>query len=155
MIIKQVRIIKKGAVKITIDAGSNDDGTNRFTFTCFEQPKPEFFKAMEGLKVYVQKLCELEQTPQKMITVTGVKFTYAGENNTMGASIFARKHLANDPKGMAFETPHKISGPYKGDKDGDPGGQFTEGAVKALNRVIDESKQYVAGIREQKDLFVN
>lgn len=150
--IKKVKRIKGDRVNIKFQSGGGEAGYDEYDIICKEEPKPDFHKALDDLKPHLTELCELPAKDTKLTKINGVDFTYAGENDVMGAVIMGTKALVNSDAGLALNSPHKTDGAYKGEK-ADPKTLLGKDLVKALKKVQKEAANYLEGIRHQTNIF--
>jgi len=129
----------------------NSNGTwDEFSMTSAEKPLSSFEAAISNLEAHVIDMCEFGDNPA--ITVTGVSFSYGGDNGVMGASIIAIKTLKGSNVGLNIVTPHKASESYSEGK-ADPKQLLDEDCIKDLEALCIEAEKYVKGNRQQLDLF--
>jgi hypothetical protein len=121
-----------------------------FTLHCMDKARPEYDKALDGLKKHVVEMCELPKDYINRITVKGVSFSYGGDKEVMGAVITATMVLKNTNCPLNINTPHKASDLY-GD-EGDESQLLTGFCVRALEAVQAEAVAYIKGDRAQLEL---
>jgi hypothetical protein len=121
---------------------------DEFTIHSAEQPEPELLQALAGLADEVVKICELDEDDEKRVTVTGVAFSWSGQDQNMGASIIARKSLLGSKAPLNLVTPHKV------DKDeADELQQLRPSTVRKLESVINYALRFIDGKRAQQTIF--
>lgn len=126
-------------------------GSDEFSFSCLDEPKPDFVKALRDLDQDVLEMCELPEDYLGRIQTSGVSFSYGGENETMGAVIIASMILHKSNTGLNLNTPHKTKDFYG--ETGDEKQLLNPTCVSRLNHLMEEAEDYVKGIRAQGDLF--
>ena len=118
---------------------------DEYSMTCADQPRPELKKAMQRLSSHVIEMCELSVDYLSRITVTGVSFSYGGENEVMGALTLSNCDLN-------LNTPHKASESYS-ENEADPKQLLTGECIQALYNLCDEIELYINGDRAQTNMF--
>lgn len=134
-------------IKYEVDKGN---GTDEFALKSCDDPRPELDQALEDLQSSVCEICELPESDESNITVTGVSFSYMGDENVMGAVITAQKeliHTSNAP--LNINTPNLPSEPYNESVEY----TLPEDCVEALLDLTYECKLYIQGTRKQLNLF--
>lgn len=141
----------KGKVSISYEIPplEKDEFENdEHSMTCKAEPMPSFIEAMESLKQDVADICEFDETDKDRLTVTGVSFSYGGEDDVMGAVITAQKSLRNTNSPLCINTPHKPSALYG--EDGDINNLLDPFTVERLLTLQEEAEKYVKGYRQPK-----
>ncbi len=151
MIFQKISVTSKGKIHMEYEV-SNGNDVDEFSFTCGDEPKPEFRAALQDLAQDVIEMCELPDHYLSRINVTGVSFSYGGESAVMGATIISQMSLSKSYVALNLNTPHKASEPYADGEDGnkDPKQLLSEDCVERLEDLIREAQDYVNGIRAQK-----
>jgi hypothetical protein len=122
---------------------------NEFEFRSLEAPTPSFLLALKNLACYVREICEQQENFEDRITVRGVSFAYAGENEVMGATMNANMTLLESNSPLQLNTPYKASQSYS---ENTPEEAITEqllpeGCTTALLRLTAEAEKYINGER--------
>jgi len=151
MRIKKVKITKYSRIHMIYDSGPGN--RDEFGFTCFDKARPEFYKAMEAMKVHVLDMCELPEDYLERITIRGVSYSYGGENDTMGATISAAMSLENSYPALNLLTPHKASAMYSPNTPDDVKQLLTGDCIEALLALQAECIKCIEGERAQGSLF--
>lgn len=149
---KKIKITSDKKISIIYEQQSKNGFYDEYSMTCSEEARPEFYKAMNGLAVFVIDMCELPKEYLERITIRGVSFSYGGDKEVMGATISAGMRLDNSYSGLNLNTPHKASDSYS-DNDPDPMQVLDDKCVEALDRLCEEAELYVDGDRAQMQLF--
>ena len=126
-------------------------GSDEFSFSCADEPKVSFIKALGELDQDVLEMCELPADYLTRIRVTGISLSYGGENETMGAVIIASMILHKSNVALNLNTPHKIEEFYG--ETGDEMQLLSEKCAGRIRSLINEAEDYVNGIRAQAKLF--
>ena len=141
-----LRVKKTNDAKIFIEyscAGNSPlGGDDRFSLTCGEPARPEFYEALQALAPHVAEICELPETCVDRIIVTGVSFSYKAD--VVGATISAKMRLEKIDAVVAINTPHMFEkGPLR----------FSEECAEVLSLIEGEARRYICGDRAQAQLF--
>jgi hypothetical protein len=126
---------------------------DNYTFTSSDKPNPTFEIALLRLRKHLLDICEFSSTDEeiKKIVVKGVSFSYATENNIMGAVLTGQRSLKYSNCPLNINTPYKAEDIYN--DAGNPDLLLPSACVIDLYKLIDEAKAYLEGDREQLDLF--
>lgn len=124
---------------------------DEFALLSNDKAQPAFYNALQAMAIDLTEMCELPADYVEKILVTGVSFSYAGERETMGATIIGQMKLKKSNVNLNLNTPHKIVDFYA--ESGDPFQLLSDGCRTRLSELIEEAKNYVKGIREQAELF--
>ena len=151
MRIKKVKVTKFNQVHMIYENGPGN--RDEYGFTRFDRARPEFYKAMEAMKIHVLDMCELPEDYLERITIRGVSYSYGGENETMGATISAAMTLENSYPALNLLTPHKASEMYCPDTPDDDKQLLSGECVEALLELRVECEKYIQGDRAQGSLF--
>ncbi|MBI3582400.1 MAG: hypothetical protein HY096_00435 [Nitrospinae bacterium] len=150
MRIKKIKLLDE-KVKIDYEVLEGDKIKEEYSLTSIDKPLPSFSAALQGLAMSVVDICELNKQDINYIIVTGVSFSHSGEKQVMGAVISAQKKLKKTDALLNLNTPHKIEDFY-----GETGSKqqlLDDDTIKKIYDVIEEAEKYIAGERQQKDLF--
>lgn len=120
---------------------------DEFSILSSDEPEPELMQSFVALREDVLKICEIEDELDRII-VTGVSFSYSGENDSMGATIIARKKLLKANAPLNLITPH-----LKDDDEADPLQQLDLDTVKRLRTVESSALRFIDGKRAQQSIF--
>ena len=152
--INKIKITKSGRINIEYKQyNTNADTWDEYTLTCADAPRPELIKALQNLDKHVIDICELPINYKDRILVTGVSFSYGGENETMGAVIISQMKLEHSNCNLNLNTTHKISESYTPDQQIDPKHLLSDECVRDLYKLIEEVNLYIDGERAQIRLF--
>ena len=151
MRIKKLKI-KEQRIHIEYEEKNKAEGWDEFSLTCAGEAAPSFYAALRSLAEHATELCELPQEYVSRIKVKGVSFSYAGDKETMGATIIATLFLNKSSTDLNLNTPHKIEAFYSGDS-GDENQLLPDECVHALYTLIQECELYIQGKRIQGALF--
>jgi len=154
MLIKKVKINKNESVQLEFKQLIKNDAEegekwNTIKITSEDRPSIAFYEALNKLVPHVAEICEFT-TNENNLKVKGVEFTYTGTDDIMGARILAEKILHNSDVNLQLKTPHKISEPYNDTDTQDK--LFSEEAVQALQKILEETEEYIKGERDQLKL---
>jgi len=127
--------------------------TDEFALKCSDAPLIDFTQALDALAEHIVTMIGVPRTWKLGLKVRGVTFSYAGENDTMGAVITALKTLETTLGPLVVNTPHATVEPYNA--EGDPSRCLTADCVKALRALETQAWRYVDGIRVQGDIFAD
>lgn len=130
------------------------DGTwDDYSMSCSDKPTPAFIDALKALIEHAVEACELpvEDSDNHKWEITGVSFSYSGENDTMGVTISALRELFNSNSPLVLNTPHKIVEPYS--LGADDTQVMTDDCRDAVELLIAEAEAYLSGDRAQTELF--
>lgn len=154
---KKIKVDKTGKVILNYDEIIRDDHVNEYTMKCADKPRPQFQKALNGLRRHVAEICELNIPPNLAhpnevanIEVRGVSLSWT--DDIMGVVITALKTLRNSNSPLVLNTPHLPEEPYS--EGGDESMCLTSECVDAIRNLIDEAHRYLEGDRQQLDLFI-
>lgn len=151
-VIKKVNY-KKGKVSIVYEIppdNKEEFENDEYSMSCKQEPLPSFIEAMEALAPEVAKICELDEVDAQKLTVSGVSFSYGGEDGVMGAVITAQKALKNTSAPLCLNTPHKPSALYG--EDGDLANLLDSTTVLKLEDLQAEAERYIKGERQPRKL---
>lgn len=148
---KKIKLTKEGKVQAEYEVKNEKDTTDEFSFSCSDEPKSSFKRAMADLAQDVIEICELPADYLGRIRVSGVSLSWGGENETMGVVIIGSMMLEQSTGSLNLNTPHKI-GEYYGET-GDPQQLLNPDCVTRIETLIAEAEDYVKGIRAQANLF--
>lgn len=128
-------------------------GTDEHELHCCDEPANGLRLALELLRPHVLLICELPEAYGEVgLEVRGASFSYGGEDEVMGATITALKHVGTANAPLVLNTPHLASAPYS--EEGDASGPLlSRNAIEALDHLSREAFRYVEGYRAQGDLF--
>jgi len=152
MKILKCKIIGGKKYQVVAEVSRTEKGPDTIDVKYHAEPAQAFFDAMNGLKKYVLELCEISGVATQNIQMIGVHFKYSGENETMGAQMFARKKLSGEKENLLLVTPYRLSAPYKGDKE-DPDKLLPKGCITALEKLQAQAESYFKGLKGQTGLF--
>lgn len=152
MRIKKVKFSSDEKIHLSYEVKSTSGKISEFTLVSSEKAAPSFYQTLQKLRNSVLELCELPSNEESKIHVSGVSFSFAGDNDTMGAVITAQRRLSNSNAPLNLNTPHKAVEPY-GDGKADAKQLLPDECIDVLNGLIDEAEAYIEGKREQTDLF--
>jgi len=127
-----------------------DEEVTLTTLTSKDKPRPEFDQALHRLIPHVIDICELPKPYKQGMEISGVSYSYGGDDETMGATITALKTLAATNAPLVLNTPHKPSAPYS--EGADKSNCLTGEAVEHLEGVIIEAEKFINGDRAQGEL---
>jgi hypothetical protein len=147
----KIRLTKEGKVNLEYEVKNSKGGWDQFSFSCSDEPKPEFKVALANMADDVIEMAELDEKYLERITVRGVSFSYGGEGEVMGAVIMAQMSLKKSNVPLNLNTPHKPSEPYS--EGADKSQVLSTECVERLEALIGEAEEYVHGVRAQGDLF--
>ena len=151
---KKIKFTKTNKVNISYEETNKSTSSwDEYSLTCADAPRPELLSIMQALKIHVIKMCELPIEYLNRITVTGVTFSYAGENDVMGATITAQMQLEFSNCDLNLNTPHKASESYNINYEADDKQLLSDDCVEALDKLWDEIDLYIKGERAQTNLF--
>ena len=148
---KKIKMTKEGKIQMEYEVKNQKGGADEFSFSCIEESKSSFIEALHDLNQDVLEMCELPNDYLGRLQVSGVSFSYGGENETMGAVIIASMILQKSNTNLNLNTPHKTEDFYG--ETGDERQLLNPTCVSRLNRLVEEAKDYVKGIRAQGNLF--
>ena len=148
---KKIKLTKEGKVQAEYEVQNEKGGMDEYSFSCSDEPKPSFIEALKDLNQDVREMCELPPDYLRRIHVSGVSFSFGGENETMGAVIIAQMLLEKSNVSLNLNTPHKITEYYG--ETGDPQQLLDPKCTCRLENLIEEAEDYVKGIRAQANLF--
>ena len=129
-----------------VEGGKND----QISLTLHEDPKPQFKAALTKLKKYLIEYCEMETHDSKAISVTGIELTYSGETNSRSVAITGQRQYNKTEGKQDLETPVKLMD--IGDADNSEFALDPQ-CVKLVDKLCDETKEYMKGTRLQKNIF--
>lgn len=154
MRIKKIKITKTDKINIEYEKFNETANTwDEYSLTCADAPRPELKQALHDLNVHVIDICELPEHYVCRIMVTGVSFSYGGENEVMGATIISQMQLLSSNCNLNLNTPHKASDSYNDEFEADPDQLLSDDCVDALDLLCDEVELYIKGERAQTTLF--
>ena len=147
----KIKVTKEGKTHLEYQVERDSGALDEVSLICSDEPKPEFNIALNDLAQDVVDLCELPDGYLDRIKVTGVSFSYGGENSVMGATIIAQMTLKKSNICLNLNTPHKAEVFYG--KDGDPKQLLPDDCITRLCDLSREAEDYINGIRAQGNLF--
>lgn len=151
--IKKIKITKENKIQVAYEKQSKETRFwDEYSFTCSEPPRPELLTTLQALAPHVIDLCELPESYEKRIKVTGVSFSYGGEKEVMGATIISQMKLNYSNCDLNLNTPHKISDSYT-DYPASEEQLLSCDCVNVLEKLCKEIKLYINGERAQMKLF--
>ena len=148
---KKIKLTKEGKVQAEYESRNAKSTMDEYSFSCGDEPKASFRKAMDELAQDVIEICELPQDYLSRIRVSGVSLSWGGENETMGAVIIAYMILEESNNNLNLNTPHKTAEFYGA--TGDPKQLLYPECVARIQILIAEASDYVKGIRAQANMF--
>ncbi|MCF7839775.1 MAG: hypothetical protein K9N22_03260 [Candidatus Marinimicrobia bacterium] len=147
VIFKKIRY-KDNQVILTYE-DETPHGNDKYTMESFDEPAPEFKKALSGLAPHVIDICELSNESPDNISVLGVSLS--DTDGITGVTITALKNLVRSNAPLVLNTPHK---PYESyTKDGDDSNCLTDDQIDAVETLVEAARDYLRGKRAQGDLF--
>lgn len=149
---RKIKQTKEGKIHIEYEVKNQKGGMDEFSFTCSDEPKPEFKAALQDLGQDVIEMCELPEEYITRVIVTGVSFSYGSDAEIMGATLIAQMKLKKSNVNLNLNTPHKIEEFYS-ETGGDQVQLLGEECVSRLKELIDQTGDYVKGVRAQGQLF--
>lgn len=148
---KKIKMTREGKIQMEYEIKNSKGGLDEFSFSCVDEPKASFVNALNDLRPDVLEMCELPDDYLNRIRVSGVSFSFGGENETMGAVLIASMVLYKSNVALNLNTPHKTEDFYG--ETGDENQLLSSECVSRLNRLTEEAEDYVKGIRAQGNLF--
>jgi hypothetical protein len=151
--IKKVRA-GDGKIEISWEKDGVDGKIDEFSLSSADEPRSSFRAALHALRPHVCALAELPAEQASKIVVRGVSFSWGrGPDGglVMGAVIVAQKLVSTSRAPLVVNTPHCPSAAYSEADAGAP--VLPEATVTALNAVLAEAENYLAGARAQGSLF--
>lgn len=162
---KKAEALKFTKIKVsTKDAGKNDTYKNRIHLE-WKRPKgsdlddhmlnsadkaaPSFHDALQALSQDVIEMCELPDDYRKRIIVKSVSLSHT--DGIVGATITATMELEDSNSPLNLNTPHKFEEALS--EPGDPKQILDPACSRRIHMLIIEAEQFVAGKREQTDMF--
>jgi len=121
---------------------------DEFSVSSWDDATISFTGALNGLVVDVLEILELPKAYSGSLRLSGVSFSYAGEEGTMGAVITGIKTVST------AHAPFVMNTPYLPSKDlSDEGGQpvLSERQVEHLEVMAAEALDYAKGKRKQME----
>jgi len=149
--ITKVKLDKTRKVCIDYQVLGKNGIWDDFSFSCSDEALPEFYVALDNMKIHVVELCELPKNYLDRIIVKGVSASHTDEN-VMGAVIIAAMQLKKSNCPLNLNTPYKPSESY-GEQQMPPEALLSPGCVASLKTLFNECIKYIAGYRAQTDLF--
>ena len=148
----RIRRVKRTDDKVEVhyEEMNADGGWDELAVKLGAAPAASFEAALAALPAHVVDICELGPGGVERIKVTGVTYSYGGENDVMGASIVVQRSLVCTAAPMCFTTPHKPSAAYT--EGGDDSNCLSGECVDALDVLALEAEKYVKGYRAQTEL---
>lgn len=147
--VKKIKLTDKmKKVRVECEKKNGSQGWDEYTIHSADQPGPELLKSLASLASEVVAICEIPEEHEGRITVTGVAFSYSGQDQNMGASIIARKSLVRSNAPLNLVTPHKVDS-----DDADNLQQLMPSTIRALDTVINYSLRFIDGKRAQQSIF--
>lgn len=139
--------LKRVAEVVTIEYKEGAD--ENIVYTSKQEPGPAFLKAMEALKPYLIKYCEVDKLDKKLIKVTGVNLSFKGESDVMHVIFTGVKMHKNSGGCLTLNTPLKAA-----EATDDIAQDILEDdCLKAIKNLLAEGKKFAKGSRLQKDMF--
>lgn len=120
------------------------EGIDKCARSFHDNALASFTKAIEGLTEHVVTLCEFPVAYAKGITATGITVREKGENSL--ALIVSQKKLKRNGRVLNIHTPMLAMYEDPEEKGAD---HMTEAEAAAVEKVIKETKKYLAGERAQ------
>lgn len=152
MRIKKVKVTKEKKISMVYEQQAKNGYTwDEYAFTCSEEPRPDFYRALKDLGQDVIVMCELPESYLDRITVKGVSFSYA--EGVMGAVIIANMDLNKSYQGLNMITPHKACAMYNPDTPADDMQLLDSKCIERLELLQEEAEAYIKGDRAQGTLF--
>lgn len=143
MLIDSVKLMKDDRVGIAYSKPSGDLMIDS-QLKCPERATPEFYIALRKLEQVVKDICELDT--DKKVSVTGVTYTYIGENQIMGAKIHTKLQIITGET-IDITTPFRYS---EHPTNATPDSKVMEHKIEEIFVAVSEAcKGYIAGKREQ------
>lgn len=152
MRIKKVKITSEKKIAMVYEQQSKNGFWDEYSFTCSEDARPEFYKAIEKLAEHVIDMCELPDNYLPKIKARGVSYSYGGEAEVMGATISAQMELENSYQNLNINTPYKASDSYN-DNPPDEMQILSNECIRDLENLQEECMAYINGDRAQTSMF--
>lgn len=150
--LKKVKVTKENKIMMIYEKQSKTGMYDEYQFSCSEQARPEFYKALQELAPHVIEMCELPDDYLPRITVKSVSFSYGGDKEVMGATISSAMKLNDSYCDLNLNTPHKASDSYS-EGPADEMQLLSDDCIDALVLLQKEAKLYIGGDRAQGKLF--
>lgn len=150
--LKKVKVTNDNKIMMVYEKQSKTGAWDEYSFSCSEQARPEFYKAIKALAPHVIEMCELPDDYLSRIDVKGASFSYGGMDEVMGATISAAMELNDSYCNLNLNTPHKASGSYS-EGPADEMQLLSDKCIKALDCLCEEAQLYIDGDRAQGKLF--
>jgi hypothetical protein len=147
---KKIKITKERKIHIVFEKWVKDTW-DEYSITCCERAKPSFYTTMAKLIVQMRDLCELPDGYETKLQVKSVSFSYAGDDEVMGAVLTGTMELTKSNCPLNLNTPYKPSMPYSEGMDEDT--CLPDECVEILWKLCAEAQDYIDGEREQLKLF--
>ena len=147
VIFKKIR--NKDDQVILVYEDETPHGNDKYTMESFDEPAPEFKKALNGLAQHVIDICELSDEAPDNFNVKGISLS--DTDGITGVTITALKQLVHSNAPLVLNTPHKPFEPYT--EGGDTSNCLTSDQIEAVEKLIEAARDYLRGKRAQGDLF--
>lgn len=147
--IRKIKLSEK--VRIEYEVLVGDKVKEEYSLTSVDKPLLSFAEAMQVLAQSVVEICELPDKDINHIAVSGVSFSYGGEKQVLGAVITAQKKLKKTDAPLNLNTPHKTEDFYG--ETGSASQLLDSLTIDKLYELMDEAEKYIAGERQQGELF--
>ena len=149
--LKKVKITKDDKVSVSWKVMNKKESWDEHSMTCAEEADPSFYDSLKVLAKTFCDICELPDTEIQNIIITGVSFSYSGDEEILGATIIGQKKLSKSDVNLNINTPHKFEKLHN--ENGDPKKLLPEESIDLLHRVREEAFRYVDGERSQMNVF--
>jgi len=148
MQLKKVKMPGTGRMIINFSVQANSVAGD-FNMVSKDEPAPELKQAMEEIIPHALKICEL---PEKGETrVIGLSFSYHGDDNNMAVIISFKRKLSIGNAWITINTPMKYI--ERGESTIPESQVLEEGGGEIVKEIIEQTKEYINGVREQTNLF--
>ena len=152
MRIQKVKVTKSGEVSIDWSVKAKAERWDEFSIRrSGDEPAPEFGKAMQALVEDVLLICELPDSCEAGMKVSGLSISWNEETGIWGAVITAQRSLATANSPLILNTPHLPSEPYS-QQPGDTNPVLMGVTITRIETVMEEAEKYVKGHRRQMEL---
>jgi hypothetical protein len=139
-------------IKVVYEQPNQSEDTNRYTFECHDQPDPKLRLALLNLREHAVAECELDGMELNRVDVVKLAFYYDKDRPAvMGVEMTINYHLLNSDEVLSITTPRKFA--IIGELKYDPRVNLTDKCMGVIQCVMAETEAYIAGIRQQIDLF--
>jgi len=136
----KINFVKEDKISITYEVKNNQGTFDKISRVAFDEPAPEFTKAMDDLIPFAGELCEFRKEENKKLEVHAVYFSYHGEHDRLGVEMDISRKLTKSSSKLFFTSPVRLEKETESSKK-----DMSDEMGKAVNKLVAQATKYLEG----------